>query len=433
MKNIFKFFNLKPNGQWLENRNAAVIFSLCVAAVIWLVVVLAVGSDAFQNTFTNVPIDIELQNDTFARLNLNPIEISEQFASATVVGDRLAVSSMNAEDLRATVQVSPNVNEPGSYSLRLVPANENYDRTLFKSIAYKPAAIQVKLDTLVSETFIVEPIINGLSMPPDFVRGIETVTPGEITVRGPKAEIEKIAKCVIHAELQDPLERTFVEDFPIKLLDAHGREIDQAASHLIMNAEQTRLVIEMLKITALQLQVRFTNIPDSFPMDELRYTMTADNVEVAAPVDTAGRHSDVILGHIDVRTINRENNSFVFKVPMPSGYQNLDGVEEVTVRFSNLNWEEAEFVVQGVELLNAPVGYKASIIGDSMYRVTLTGRKDVLAELTAEDIVLQIDLSERQVSVGQHQLPVKISVPNKGLVWAYGTDYGAVVQITANE
>ena len=425
-----KTLKQKREGQWLENKNIAVIFSLCVAAVIWMVVVLAVGSDGFQSTFSSVPIDVELQNDAFARLNLNPIEVSGKVASVTVVGDRLAISAMDAEDLRATVQVTPNVNEPGSYSLRLVPANENYDRSLLKSIVYKPETIQVRLDTLVSETFIVEPVINGLSMPPDFVRGAETVTPGEITVRGPKAEIEKIARCVIQAELQDPLERTYVADFPVQLLDAQDNVINPETSHLTISAEQSRLVIEMLKITALQLQVRFTNVPDSFPLHDLRYSMTADNVDVAAPVDSASRYSEVVLGHIDIRTISPESNSFVFQVPMPAGFQNLDGIEEVTVRFGSLGWEEAEFVVQGVELLNVPIGFDAGIIGDSVYRVTLVGNRDVLAEITAEDIVMQIDLSERQVSAGQHRLPIKISVPNKGLVWAYGTDYGAVVQVT---
>ena len=44
------------------------------------------------------------------------------------------------------------------------------------------------------------------------------------------------------------------------------------------------------------------------------------------------------------------------------------------------------------------------------------------------DLVAEIDLSDRDVVPGPFSLPVKISAPGKGLVWATG-DYTAVVTI----
>ncbi len=53
----------------------------------------------------------------------------------------------------------------------------------------------------------------------------------------------------------------------------------------------------------------------------------------------------------------------------------------------------------------------------------------MLDNITADDIIAVIDLSDRDIITGEYKVPVKVSVPNKGLVWAYG-DYTAVIKVT---
>lgn len=47
--------------------------------------------------------------------------------------------------------------------------------------------------------------------------------------------------------------------------------------------------------------------------------------------------------------------------------------------------------------------------------------------ITAADVVASIDLMDTTVTTGQFSVPVKISVPNKGLVWAAG-EYTVVIR-----
>ena len=56
------------------------------------------------------------------------------------------------------------------------------------------------------------------------------------------------------------------------------------------------------------------------------------------------------------------------------------------------------------------------------------GDQEVLATITGNDVVAEIDLSDRSVKEGQFSIPVNVYLPSKGLVWAVG-DYSAVVQV----
>ena len=420
--------NKKRTDNWVFNNNILIIVSLCVALIVWVVVAMTVDRD-IDKVFASVPVNIKLNAEAFADSGFNPVSANISNVSVKVEGDRTALTQLRAEDLVATVRPSIAVTEPDTYMLTLVPASTELDSRLITKIEYTPAEVMVRVDRLMSKTLKVEPIIRGLVMPDAYVQGAQTITPSQITVNGPKAEIDKIAKCVIRKDFSAPLEKTFVDDLPLMLLDARGDEIDIKEKNITINYDEARLVIEMLKRTGLMLNVEFTNIPRNFPIDSLTFLRNADFLEVAAPVDMVGRDDEIIVGYIDMRTIDKQNNTFTFPVEVPSTYQNLDNLTEVRVRFDSAGWEEANFTADGITLLNIPDQYDVKISGGAVHNVKFTGRRDIIDEMTGEDIVMEINLADREISEGQFQWPVKISAPTKGLVWAVG-EYFAIVEIT---
>ena len=59
----------------------------------------------------------------------------------------------------------------------------------------------------------------------------------------------------------------------------------------------------------------------------------------------------------------------------------------------------------------------------------MVGPQSIVENLVAGDIVATVDLEESSSIVsGQIELPVKISIPKKGLVWASGS-YKAIISI----
>jgi len=66
---------------------------------------------------------------------------------------------------------------------------------------------------------------------------------------------------------------------------------------------------------------------------------------------------------------------------------------------------------------------------DALSSVRIVGDIDLLGALTADDIVVQVDLSDRNLKKGQFSVPVRVLIPDRGLVWAVG-DYTTVVTVT---
>ena len=56
----------------------------------------------------------------------------------------------------------------------------------------------------------------------------------------------------------------------------------------------------------------------------------------------------------------------------------------------------------------------------------------MVSELTAGDIVAEVDVSDREVVTGQIKVPVQVYVPNKGTVWAVG-NYSTLVTISEKQ
>jgi YbbR domain-containing protein len=368
-------------------------------------------------------------------LGFNPIEASETLVTAKVEGDRVAITSQGSGTFLATVTIPDNleIDRAGTYSLPLVPADADYDRTLFTSIEYEPATVQVKFDRTVERAFPLEVVKNGLSVAAGYVLGEETVTPAQVTIEGPQAEVEKVARCRIVVELLEPLDKNHSATYPIEILDDAGEPVDLEAGHMTVDYTEARLLIEMLQNTSLSMDVGFTNIPRNFPLEELRYSITADSLEVAAPLDLVDKVSELILGHIDIRTINLESDTYTFPVEVPEYYRNMDDLTQVTAHFYTNGWEEATFNASGIELLNVPAEYEIRVLGgDTIRNIRFVGRTEILEEMTADDIVMEIDFSEREAVLGQSQVPVKISVPTKGLVWASGV-YTMVIEAVEKE
>ncbi|MCL2057379.1 MAG: hypothetical protein FWH02_09225 [Oscillospiraceae bacterium] len=419
-----------------ENNTFVFVFSVLTAALIWIIVAMTVGRGGYVQSFSGVPVDITGQTDAFLELGVNPIGTGMDAVSVRVTGDRVAITSQNSLFFTATVRVPDDllIDGPGTYSLPLVPVNPHYDRALFNEILYEPRTIPVTFDHLVSREFPVTDMINGLGFAAGFIGGEQRITPSEITIRGPQAQVSKVSRAVITAELTEFLTRDHIADYDIVILDEAGEEIDLEASHLTIDYPEARLVIPVLKRTGLGVRVGFHHVPKGFPLGELKHTLSTDFIEVAAPADIADRHSEIMLGHIDLRTVNRESTVFMFPLNVPEGYTRLESVSSVSVRFSSDGWGEVSFTATGIDLLNKPGDRDVRILGgETVYNVRFVGLPEILETMTAEDIIMEVDLSERELPLGESQAVLKISAPGKGLVWATGGDHIIVLQVTEAE
>lgn len=422
-----KKLKLPDFNKLFENNRFLQVFSVVAALFCWFVVAM---TQSYTTTLTirDVPITLDPQAASLQSLGLHVIEGADDLVNVKVRGVRSVVAGLKPDDFTITVKVA-NVTETGTYDLTLQPTAIPDCEIL----SITPDKVRVSFDRIDRRSFDVKEEINGLSIAANFTADKTVVNPSTINIEGPAAELDKINKCIITTELEAPLERTYAGDFPIILYDANGNVLDPGEMHLTLDHNEAHLTIPVLKNAHLPLEFEFSNIPKGFPIGELemRSQISENEVMVAGPADVIDKISEIQLDYIPVKNITMDNTVFEFEVKLPepqSQFIRLDNVFSVVVNIDDSGLSTAYFNVPEPKLLNVPVGYDATVLAKNIPSVQFVGETEVLEAMTADDIVAEIDLSERTVVSGSYQVPVKICVPGKGLVWAVG-DQTVTIQV----
>ena len=420
MMNTSKFKE-KINSVWHSDTFYKVV-SVLVACVIWYGVAMN-NTTAIPQEVRGVPVTVDNQTSFITRMGLTIIGDEEMFSDVTIEGKRSVVGGIGEDDLSVSVDFS-SVNGAGVFTLPLVA--ENVSGREFAISAVSPSTVTLKFDRMVTKKFGIDLQIEGLSVPAEgYLMEEAVVSPTQISVTGPDADIAKIASCVAFADHDGELTESAELTSDIVLLDKEGNPID--TENLTMDVKQAQISVPILKTTELPVKVEFLNVPDNVDPEKLKYTLSHSVITAAGPVDEVDEYSEILLGYIDMKALDLDS-SFQFDVVLPEGFTNIAHVETVTVEFDWTDMVSRSFTVTNLQLLNIPRGYEAKIQTERLTEVTVIGPAAVMESLTADDLVAVIDLSKRTVEAGQFKAAVAVSAPAKDLVWAAG-EYTAVVSV----
>ena len=404
-----------------SNDRAVLVLSLLLAVICWFVVALSVDTEA-NVAVENVPVNLVSQSSVLNSLDLHAIDADNLEVDVHIRGERLVVGSVEKEDIRIIADLS-RVSGPGTIEIPLTAVNNtNQD---FDIVNVSPATLTVKFDRLLTKSLPVTANITGLTVDEDYVVENETVSPATVTVSGPEIDVDKVASCVVNIEVDGKLEKPTTYQSDIILLDSSGEPIE--STFITVDTTIAEVVVPVKKIEVLPLVVEFVNVPTGFPMDELSYSLSNSSIKVAGNPDVLSRYREINLGYIDMKALDFSEN-YEFDISLPSGFTNIDHLQTVEVTFDEINVDEGLFTISNFLVKNRPASYEVSVTTTRLTNVRILGDKDILATLSADDIIAEIDLSERNIQPGQFSVPLKIYMPTKGFVWAVG-DYTAIINV----
>ena len=82
--------------------------------------------------------------------------------------------------------------------------------------------------------------------------------------------------------------------------------------------------------------------------------------------------------------------------------------------------------MSNINIINIPEGYKATSNVNKL-TVTVIGPEDVLKGLSANDMIVEVDLSTREIKqTGQYKVQADVILPGGQFAWAKGTQLIAV-------
>jgi YbbR domain-containing protein len=414
-----------------DNNRFVLVFAVAAALLLYAMVSVSTN-DSRSRIIRNVPVTLDLQNATLVNQRLDLVDEMQYYVDIEVYGPLSEIDGLDVDspELASTVRLD-NIIEPGTYKPEL---ESGYDEELpFEILEYSPKSIELTFDRQISKDFPIDRVINGVKTPPSYVLDGDSTSPESITVTGPQAEVARVDSVDVELELTEPLTAKFSDDLAVTLRDNQGNPIDPVEHHLTLSAATAQLVINVLKETRLPIEVEFLTPPRGFPVDELRdyMTLSADSLAVAGPETVIDTVTEIVLAYIDLKNLRLNDNTYNYSIGLEEDLdlRNLENISSVEVSFDASTWISAFFNISDVNVVSPPANYDVELLTSRIDNVEFIGLEDKINTLTADDIVAEINLAERELTPGQTTFPVKLSAPGKGMVWAVG-DYSVMINVT---
>lgn len=436
-------FRFKLNiSRLFSNKKFAIAFSLILSFAIWLSVMIN-QNPVREQVFTDVSANISIDNTAASDMGLGIVsDISSQKFTVTISGPNYVVSSLSSDDFVLSADISE-VNSVGTHRLTIY-GNRNSSKTgyTFKSIS--PAEIDVKFDYIDSKEFQLVPKLIGVSAEEGLVAETPVVSNNDqasITVKGPRAIIEKIASAGTYYEVNKTLSSTQTFDSQIVLYDENddilyqylpdGSILDGTGNvvvnnNLSLSFTSVKVTQPISKKATLPVKVAFSNLPSGMSAGDIDYRVDHSTVTVIGTPDVISGLSEVTLSPIDLTQISPSSDKFEVSASLNDGVRIFDSIETFTVTVDVSDYAERVFTISNIKCVGLSSEFKVKSDG-TVKNVKICGPKSVISELTVSDLYAVADLTDK--SAGSHTVPVIIRSDKYDNIWQFGS-YSISVDIS---
>lgn len=409
------------------NNRFLLIFSVVVAAVFWLVVVVELGVEV-ENTVKNVPVVVDYAK-VEENLGLKPFGETSFTVDVTVSGKKYIVESADMlDDLVVTANTSY-VNSAGNSSLKLEISSKNTNPA-YDIIRYSADEITVYFDYPGDKEFVVIPEFefDGNPVAEGYHIG-DYIFPESDTVRitGPETEVNKISKVVAKAKVGGELKQNETVDAELVAL-ADG---DETVRNITFSRKsgKIRITLPVYKIAAMPVTCSFINKPSDY-VDNPPFTVSISpaSAEFGIPEKKLDGLAEFEIISIDYSRIKEGINTFVVKSSEIASGIVVDGTEEfvITVNVHGMTSGKVG-APQNISFVNEPTDANVELVKLDFNEITVIGPAASVEEMTADSITVTADLSGVAADAkGNVTVPVMIKDDD---CWSYG-EYTATVLIS---
>lgn len=418
-------------GKLLENPRNTKIISVILAAVIWLILVGALGEDQ-ERIIRNVPISIRTEGTLVESYGLAVIGDTEYTVDITVTGKRSVLGGLSAEDFNVYAN-PPTVTGAGEYNFTVTVEKQDPNNSEFTIKNTSVSVINVLLDELKSDTFTISAKAPNVSTEEGYALGDIFAENDTVTIEGPEEEISQISTVTLETDQKIILTKTEKILGTIVYYNEQGEKLD--LPNTSAGTFNLDITVTVLKLKAVPLSFKYANVPDGISTDELEPVITPSEVTIAAPEDVADNLLELSLGIIDFRHIDIGSEVTFDSISVPAGGVKIySGETSAKVTFPKDGFSSTTLSIDqaNISVINLPTNYDVSVTSDKITNVKIVGLEEIVEDITSEDVVAVYDWRDKSLQTGTVSVKVKITIPDKGLVWAVG-EYSVVLSVTERE
>lgn len=413
--------------KWLQSDAFLRAISVFFAVIVWLIVYTTIDTSTTR-TVHDVPVVVDLHGTIAESNGLDVVDTETKYVDVRINGASYEIGKLTPDNFRATLSVT-DVTEPGVYtdlSVDVERVDTNYD---FRILSVSPNSLSMEFDKMSTKTFELGKAIPNIQAKDGYLIDTISVTPSTIAISGPDSIIAQIDHCVVENDESLVLDNSQTLSGELHIYDVDNKEI--VSNYLKYEDAAYTISVPLYKKETLPLSFNFINVPNGIDPTKLDMTVEPASLTVAVPVSVSNAVKELIIGEIDFRKLDL-NKSFTFEIPMLAGYRNLDNVTTATVTFDSEGYDKKYFSSSNLTLKNVPEGYSTSLLTTSVSDIQMVGKKEVLEDLTSADLVLIVDLSTINITVGEQRVPIMVQTTDNKQAWCIG-EKNVFINITKDD
>ncbi len=399
------------------------ILSVVLSITLW-VYITSVEETVQQNTYNGIPVVFSGEADMRDNRGLIISEVDTTSVRVKITGNRRALSTFNAGDLQAVIDVS-RVNSPNENSWNYkIQFPSGVDSSGF-TYEYYPDTINFTVEKEVSKAVPVRGVFNG-NAAEGYIANSDAMRfdPAEIIVYGTESELAQIDYAWVTFN-SDNVSATLTENLPYVFMDQNGTELQLI--HAVTDTEvvSATLTVNMIKEVAIALDIISGGGATEANCD---IELDIDTITLSGSADELESMEKLIVGSIDLSDY-AEDFEIVLPLQLADGVQCLSGETDVTVTGSFKGLEVREFNATDLRYSNLEDGYEASMVTKKL-KVNIRAPKETLDKITDENIRVVADLTNYTTASGHVKVPAKVYIDGVTGAGAVG-DYTLTISISS--
>lgn len=391
----------------LTNNIGLKFLAVLIALVLWLAIV-NVNDPEKTITVSNIPISVTNESAITSRDMVYNVK-SEQYLNITVSGKRSIVSNLSAEDFRATASLKE-LSKVNSIPVDVTTKNASLGR---KITIVKQSAQTILVDVEnVEEKDFTDLVVEYTGKVADgYVAGLSSMSTDEVTVKAPTSIIDKIKKVAVRCSL-DGTNTNISKKCPVILYDKNDKEIK--SDEIELSDKKIRVNVNVLR--AKQVPISTINKDelgkpaDGYVVDDV--ILSSDSITVYGSEESLDSIESLdIQDDIDVSDAKGDvTQNIDVTGKLPKGLS-VSGESTITVKvlIKKLITRTFEYDASEVSLNDLSSDLDVQLVTKKV-KVTLQGEKEVISQLTKDDMAISADLGK--VKEGTTTVHVDVAVPD---------------------
>lgn len=407
------------------NSKFLLLLSFIIACIFW--VAFASTSDEESTTIvSDIPVVIELSDEAMGD-GLKVYRGGDTRVTVQIKGNRLTVGSVTSSDIQVVAQNTSSINVANTYALSLsakkVGVKSDYD-----IISVTPSVINVTVDKEREQDFEITKNIDtsAVTLPTSKDSGITgyylsqpVISQSIVTVTGPEQEVKKINKVQVSDTITGEHKENIVKTLKVQLLDSSGDVIE--SDLLSVTPTEVDVTIQILQQKEVPVVPSFLNVPSGINVDKIA-SVTPSKITIASTEDVLAGITEITLDAIDFNSLDPTTTQLTQNITLPTGCINLNDEQQAKVSLDLKGYTSTVVTISDIDVKNVPSGYTAQVTTKSI-NLSIAGPKDIISEITNEDITATVDLSTLADGFeGSQEMPVIIGMSQLNKCWCFNSE-----------